>query len=136
LIARRWRAYQKRGRKLDQDATPDELHALRRQAKRVRYTSEFFTSLYRKPALRFAKAITKLQDVLGAQHDAFVAADTFRRLAREGRVEMSMATAFAMGALAERSEWQARSATRKAVRAFRRTQGKPWRRLQQAMSEA
>ena len=59
----------KLGRELDSDAGSDDLHRLRKRAKQLRYTLEFFEEPY--PALSPAARATKtLQDVLGAHQDA------------------------------------------------------------------
>ncbi len=59
----------KLGRKLGSDARADDLHRLRKRAKQLRYTLEFFAEPY--PALSpAAKATKTLQDVLGALQDA------------------------------------------------------------------
>ena len=59
----------KLGRKVGSDAGADDLHRLRKRAKQLRYTLEFFVEPY--PALSpAAKAAKTLQDVLGAHQDA------------------------------------------------------------------
>ncbi len=54
---------------------PEELHALRIQAKRLRYVAEFFAPLYPpRPVKRFLRRVTALQDRLGEFNDGAVAA--------------------------------------------------------------
>jgi inorganic triphosphatase YgiF len=58
-----------------------ELHALRIRAKRLRYVLEFLQGIAGKPARRVIKHVVQLQNVLGAHHDAVVAAACIRRYA-------------------------------------------------------
>jgi inorganic triphosphatase YgiF len=56
------------------DPQAAELHALRIQAKKLRYTAEFVRSLYpARPARRYIAALKAIQDILGTINDAFVA---------------------------------------------------------------
>ncbi len=57
-----------------QDPKPVELHALRIQAKRLRYTAEFVRGLFpTRPAKRYIAALKSIQDILGTLNDAVVA---------------------------------------------------------------
>ena len=54
---------------------PEDLHALRIQAKRLRYAAEFFAPLYApRPVRRFIRRVTAVQDRLGELNDGTVAA--------------------------------------------------------------
>jgi triphosphatase len=56
------------------DPQPDELHTLRIQAKRLRYTAEFVRPLFSaRPARRYISALKAIQDILGTVNDAAVA---------------------------------------------------------------
>jgi triphosphatase len=56
------------------DPKAAELHTLRIQAKKLRYTAEFVRSLYpARPARRYIAALKSIQDILGSINDAFVA---------------------------------------------------------------
>lgn len=51
-------------------ADPEQLHALRIVAKKLRYSAEFFTSLYdRRKAQSYLAALGKVQEVLGQSND-------------------------------------------------------------------
>ena len=70
----------RRHRKLEQSASalesgsPEERHAVRIAAKRLRYIAEFFAPLFpRKRAKAYLKALTGVQDVLGRLNDATTA---------------------------------------------------------------
>jgi CHAD domain-containing protein len=58
----------------------DTLHALRIDAKRLRYTLEFFEEVLGNEARGVIEAVRALQDHLGALHDADVARDLLRKV--------------------------------------------------------
>jgi inorganic triphosphatase YgiF len=64
----------RRGRRLDQASSPEEMHPLRIHGKRLRYQLEFLAELTGKPGRRMVKKLIRLQDLLGALNDATVAA--------------------------------------------------------------
>ena len=67
------------------DLDPAALHALRLQAKRLRYAAEIFAPLYPgRQANRFIGRLSRLQDRLGALNDAAVAASLLGELAGAG----------------------------------------------------
>jgi triphosphatase len=66
----------KRGRACDSTAGDAELHRLRIRCKRLRYACEFFSDIYGPAARKFAKRVVKIQDILGAHHDAVMARET------------------------------------------------------------
>ncbi|HEX6829658.1 MAG TPA: CHAD domain-containing protein [Burkholderiales bacterium] len=78
-LERLQRRVRKRGRGFEY-LSPAERHRVRIAAKRLRYAGEFFSALYPpKPARRYLRALSALQDVLGALNDAA----TTERLVRE-----------------------------------------------------
>lgn len=80
-----------------------DLHALRIRGKQARYCVEFFSSLYpRQGPKRHAKALTRLQDCLGALNDSVVANGLLRRLERKGGALDPRAKAFVVGWFAAR----------------------------------
>ena len=92
ILARCHAKLHKRGRQQGSKAAPSipttgsdaarKRHRLRIAAKKVRYASEFFQSLYPAGQMRaYLNALTGLQDVLGALNDAAVAAGLLRQLA-------------------------------------------------------
>ena len=79
LLARRHRKLAKRGARLA-EATPEERHAVRIAAKKMRYAAEFFAPLFPvRRARAYLRALAQLQDALGHFSDATTAA----RLAAE-----------------------------------------------------
>jgi inorganic triphosphatase YgiF len=74
LLKRRHRKLLRRGEHLV-EATPEARHATRIASKRVRYVAEFFSDVFAKKRVRaYRNALSKMQDVLGTQNDAAVAA--------------------------------------------------------------
>ncbi len=112
-LDRRRRQVKKRGRHLDR-LSPEERHRVRIAAKKLRYGAEFFATLYpgRKAARRhaaFGKALSGLQDQLGALNDIATAHDVVRdEVVREGGIEAGASTLFAAGMTA--ADIEARSA--------------------------
>jgi inorganic triphosphatase YgiF len=73
LLARRHRKLQARAAALAH-GSPEERHAVRIAAKRLRYVAEFFSPLFpRKRVKPYLKALTALQDVLGRLNDTATA---------------------------------------------------------------
>ncbi len=85
------------------DPPDDELHALRIKAKRARYAVELAATGDGHPLAELARAITELQDVVGAHQDAVVAERRVRALATED-------TALAVGRIVERERIRRRQA--------------------------
>ena len=95
-------------------ATDEALHAVRIRSKRVRYAAEAVTPVFGKPARRFAKAASALQDVLGEHQDAVVAGAWLRRAAAT-----TPDVAFVAGELVALEASAARSAREKWPAAWR-----------------
>jgi CHAD domain-containing protein len=93
-----WRALARGVRRLGSDPDDVSLHAVRIEAKRVRYAAEAFAPAFGRPARRFGAAARKLQDVLGDHQDAVVAASW---LTERGVDAEERSVAFAAGRLTE-----------------------------------
>ncbi|SNT27747.1 Inorganic triphosphatase YgiF, contains CYTH and CHAD domains [Noviherbaspirillum humi] len=80
LLARSWKRMGRRGKRLE-EASPQARHAFRIAAKRLRYASEFFASLYPERRVRaHLRRLSALQDELGRLNDAAVAAGLLPKL--------------------------------------------------------
>lgn len=91
-------------RRAAHSAKARQRHRIRIAAKRLRYATEFFGTLYRPgPVRRLLKKLARLQDLLGELNDAAVARALLRQLAREK-------PALAAGAAAARSALAAHAA--------------------------
>lgn len=84
LLSRRHKVLRKRGKGLAK-LPPPQRHRTRIAAKRLRYATEFFSSLFPGPAGRdYAKSLTVLQDLLGTLNDAVVTHRLVAELGEEG----------------------------------------------------
>jgi CHAD domain-containing protein len=102
ILERRFRAFERRARVIDEGEAPAMLlHEARIRAKRLRYAAEFATPLYSGRASALVAAIKRTQDLLGLHQDAEVAIADLRTLAEEGTGRLPTATLFAMGELAQ-----------------------------------
>lgn len=97
----------KRGKQL-QGANPEARHRVRIAAKRMRYDSEFFRTLYpAKKVKPYLKALSSLQDKLGWLNDAAVADKLLCEL-QDGSPELAANAAYIRGYLAARMETDAK----------------------------
>ena len=97
---------------------PDELHALRKQGKRLRYAAEFFAPLHgRRTARRFVRRVSDLQEALGHLNDTAAAAGLMQSL--RGGPDRQFAAGAVQGFAAARS-LEARSAIARSWSKFRR----------------
>jgi inorganic triphosphatase YgiF len=120
-LAQRWRKVCKRGRALAQlDA--GSRHKLRIQAKKLRYATEFFGSLFarkKRPAKRckrFLYALERLQDRLGDLND--IAVHEERIAAMANRRRSNPRRAFAAGLLTGREDARIEATTAATVAAY------------------
>jgi CHAD domain-containing protein len=120
-IRRRFRRLRKAVRCLDAGSSMDDYHRVRRRAKRLRYALESGAALCGKPAQDLLRALRRLQDRLGVQHDAYVANRRLSVLAADSSSGLPPATLFLMGRLAENH--------RRVTTDARRTLTKSWRRV-------
>ena len=70
VVKPRWRAMRAAVRDLDDPPSDEQLHDFRIEAKRARYAAELFGPASGARGNRFVRRATRLQDALGAQHDA------------------------------------------------------------------
>lgn len=88
----------KRGKALD-DNEPESRHRVRIAAKKARYASEFFASLYPKQRVRrYLSALSAMQEELGWLNDAAVATELLAQL-QISNPEAAMDASFARGYL-------------------------------------
>ena len=83
MIKKRQKQLKQQGRRL-MHAHPEERHVTRIAAKKLRYATEFFASLYKEVRLReFLSALTQLLDNLGVLNDITVTETLIRQLIGE-----------------------------------------------------
>ncbi len=95
LAAGPWRRLRRRVNGLGEDPPDADLHEVRILAKRARYAAEAVAPAVGPEATAFAKAVARLQEVLGNHHDAVVAQGWLRDAAKRHR-----SAAFVAGTLA------------------------------------
>jgi len=121
----------RRGRAIKPTSHPEELHELRKDAKRLRYLLECFGSLYPSdlvtPVVRELKG---LQEVLGDFQDSQVQADAIERFGQQmiERNGASAATLLAMGSIVEHLDTQGLAAQESFRHRFERFDTKAVRR--------
>jgi CHAD domain-containing protein len=133
LISGRHRKLRKRAEGLQKSSTAEEYHAVRSRSKRLRYAVDALGELYGDPAQRFAKAIGKLQDVLGNYQDAHVRAERVAAMASVHSAKFPAETLFVMGRLVERDALTASDSRAAFPKAYRRARGKRWKALRRVM---
>lgn len=102
VISTARRKWLKAAKRLRKNSPSEAYHDLRKKGKRLRYALEFLSVVNgTKATARLVKPLKKVQDVLGEQQDASVAAETLRGLAASRR-RFSRAAVYTMGTLAER----------------------------------
>lgn len=101
MLEHQQRRLLKRGSKLP-GASPQARHKVRIAAKKIRYATEFFQSLYpSKQVHAFVAALSALQDVLGWLNDAIVACRLLKQL-QNGQIDLKASASFVRGYLASR----------------------------------
>lgn len=83
LLRRSLRKTLKRGRAITRDASPEDLHDLRRRCRKLRYLCEFLREVYGKPLRKVLRRAEACQDALGMHQDAVVGAELIRRFREE-----------------------------------------------------
>ncbi len=96
---RAWRRLRRRGNKIKGAPAPEDLHALRIRAKRLRYLLEFLQELTGKRGRTLVKRLVRLQDLLGAYHDAVVTAEFVHRYAEGPGTQLGAAGLLTLGSL-------------------------------------
>jgi CHAD domain-containing protein len=119
LLRRQARRVTKRGRKA-QSREEGDMHQLRIALKKLRYTAEFFASLYPKKKVgRYLKKVRQLQERLGELNDIVHVRSTVTKLLRgdEGKTRSQADLRFAAGAV---SGWYSARSGRVAKRTLKR----------------
>jgi CHAD domain-containing protein/uncharacterized protein YjbK len=132
LILRRQRRFAKMATKIKRNASPEAIHAVRIEAKRLRYALEFFKPLHGKGVTAYIQRLVEVQDLLGAHQDATVAVAQLRELA-DSSGSLPGPTIFLMGRMAERSEADAQKLRSRFPKTYRRLKKKPLARLHQEL---
>ncbi len=102
MLRKRYRRFRREARELSSSSEPAAYHAVRIRGKRLRYSVEFFSSLYGQPAAQFVSAVKSTQDLLGEHQDSDVATAWLREMIREHGRDLPPDSLFVMGQLVER----------------------------------
>ena len=132
LLRQRYRRFRKGGDLITPASVPDAYHALRIEAKKLRYALEFVGPIYGKPATDFAVRVTAIQDILGLHQDAEVAQTMLADIARAHGRRLGTDTVLTMGAISERYRAHAVELRGQFPKAYRGLRGKPWAELVKA----
>lgn len=123
LLDTAWRRMRKCVRKRSRPPTDAELHRIRVKAKYVRYAAEALVPVLGRDAMSLAKAVERLQRVLGDQHDATIAASRLAEPSDGGRSELVAGElaqrerdAAEAGRFAWRTAWRTMKRRREALR--------------------
>lgn len=129
LLEKRYRRVRKLGDRITRTSPATDYHALRIDAKKLRYALEFVGPIYGKPATEFSQRVTALQDVLGLHQDAEIAAATLEEMAGGEWRRLGPATLLAMGAIAERYRRHGAELRGQFPAVYRPIGGREWQRL-------
>lgn len=134
LVEKRYRRVRKAGDRIARSSPPELYHALRIDAKKLRYALEFVgTGIYGKPAVDFSARVTAMQDVLGLHQDAYVAMDLLQEIADSSGKRLGAATLMAMGVISERYRAHAEELRARFPSVYKPIAGDEWRRLYRLM---
>jgi CHAD domain-containing protein len=134
-MRRRFRRLRKAVRRLDARSSMDDYHRVRRRAKQLRYALESGAGMCGKAAQDMLRALRRMQDKLGTQHDAYVANKRLGALAADPASGLPPVTLFLMGRLAEHHKRITADARRTVAKSWRRVRGKRWKALRQRLTE-
>ena len=134
VVATRIRKAQRRllehGRAITPDTPAEDVHDVRKDAKKLRYLLECFADLFPAEGRKaFVKRLKKLQDLLGEHQDAEVHAVELRRAAELLPATTGTATYVAVGRLVEHLERTRQAARDGFAERFAEYDSKPTRRL-------
>jgi CHAD domain-containing protein len=120
------------GGKMHEDPTPEDLHFLRKRAKRARYALETMLAISEKQLREVIEHLETLQELLGRYHDAVVAVKWIKDFANSR--ELPLNVAFGCGALAESLQRRERRLKLRGLKEWRRfTKTGPERRIEKAL---
>ena len=134
LIRAQARKLRKRADRLGPDSSPDDYHEVRIRAKRLRYTLDAFADLYGSAATDYLRALGRLQDVLGALHDASVRAEQFSAIAAAAP-DLPAATTFVMGRIVESDSRKLEDCRERFPKTYRRVRRRRWRELRARLNQ-
>lgn len=136
LIRQLYRRLRKDGDLLTADSSIRDHHIVRAHVRRFRYALELVVPLYTVPATRLLRSLQRLQDRLGAQHDAYVLHRRLSALAQDDTLGLPAKTLFSMGQITERFLVAAKRTDPRFTKIYRKIRGGRWRDLERAFEKA
>jgi len=133
LVVARHRSATKAARRAQRSGEAEDFHLLRIRCKRLRYALEFVSEIYEGRTAKMVRRVVRLQDLLGLMQDARVAAARLHELATTDETDLSRATVFVMGQVAERYRSEADVASRKLPAHLEDLKGSRWTKLKALM---
>ncbi len=135
LIAQWRRRVRREGNAIGGKSPDAAYHDLRMTVRKLRYALEFFAPLHAEPAEAYRRQVARLQNLLGEHQDAAIAADLYRRLAREEGERLGKAGVRGAKELAANAAADAEGFRWKFPKRFSRLRGPRWRRFRDAMAK-
>jgi CHAD domain-containing protein len=126
-----WRAADE----LSPSSEAHDLHRGRIKAKRLRYTVEFYVSVFGRPAEEVVKRTVDVQDLLGEHQDAVVAAALVQDALKRSFGGWTGETAFALGMFVRRDAERAAEIRAEFPDVYRKLRRKAWNRLKDDLAD-
>jgi triphosphatase len=127
-----YKKFEKRADKLRVSSASVAFHKARIRSKRLRYTTEFFETVYGKPARRLIKQAIAVQDLLGDHQDSVVSAHRIHEAVQTAAGDWPAESSLALGRVVQWEVERGYVLRRNFRREFREVAG-AWRRLQDAL---
>lgn len=135
LIGQRMRKLRATYRGLTDHATSQDYHALRREARSLRYALESVAAIYGKPAERLVRRLRRWQYDLGRYHDASIMAQVLLQFLSDPPQALSARTLFLMGRFAQCCDDTAADARGRAATSWRKVRRR-WKALPPSLKHA
>ncbi len=125
LVMQRAAQFSRAVKRVRKKPVPKRVHALRLVGKKLRYTCEFFTPLYRPDFKAQVKRLARFQDVLGQFNDSCVSGELARELRDEALADKdaSRRSLYVFGLLDAASQAEAKAALAEVTSAYKRLGG-------------
>jgi CHAD domain-containing protein len=126
LVRKAWRRTDRAVGRLDDDPADEQLHEIRKRAKRARYAAELAAGVFGKDADRLARRLEEVQDVLGELQDTLFAENHLRSMGRDRLVDGAAFTAGTLACLERETKRDARDGWPRVWKAARAKRLRRW----------
>ena len=131
-LRRAYRRLRKKADALEADSPATEFHKVRIRAKRLRYATEFFETLYAGPARRLVRRAVELQDLLGDHQDGIVSSQRIHEALQTAADGWSAETALALGRVVQWEVERGAELRQRFPATYREVKG-AWKRLRRTL---